>query len=415
MKKIIIVGLIGIIVIASVAIFVGCVEKEEATHSTTIPDSDGDGLSDYKEVEIGTNPNNADTDGDGYPDGKDDSPLDPDADKDGLLDGGDDDQDGLSNWFEKNIAHLDPLTANDRYAIILNTHTIHPNPYYTNQRREETINLKTFLIEEEKFEPGNVFLFMDKTATYANFENVIDYLAKTSDENDLVYIMLHGHGTENSFAFHSGKDPSEIEISDEYLEEVRKWYAWGYEEYWNEGGKEAARKDQQIIRAASEYAAMSDVINELIGKIKCKKMLFAVGSCGSGELVYKLSGENMVIIGRMGIGSISQKLILGIVSPDAIYRELEYQAEGHGYAINTLPENDDGNLYPSIKELYDAYLDDPNVVELIEQVGYDAEVVPKMLDPHGIATDLYFGEARIGEYKETDLYLLTPTWAWHDH
>lgn len=410
MKRIIIAGLIGIIVIASVAIFVGCVEKEEATHSTTISDSDGDGLSDYKEVEFGTNPNNADTDGDGYPDGKDDFALDPDADKDGLLDGGDDDQDGMSNWFEKNIAYLDPLTANDRYAIILNTVTIHTNPYYTNQRREETTNLKTFLIEEEKFEPENVFLFMDKTATYANFENTIDYLAKTSVENDLVYIILEGHGTENSFCFHSGKDPSEIEISDEYLEEVRKRYAWGYEEYWNEGGKEEARKDQKIIHAASEYSATPDVINELIGKMKSKKMLFALSACGSGKLVYKLSGRNVVVIGRMSIQNIAQKLILGVVSPDAIYRELEYQAEEYryGYAINTLPESDDGNLYPSIKEVFDAYLDDSSVEKLIERVGYDAEVVPKMLDPQEIAADFYFGEAMIGEYRETDLYLLTP-------
>ena len=63
----------------------------------------------------------------------------------------DTDGDGMSDWFETNVAKLDPTVPNVRYAIILNTVTEHIHPYYTNQRQEETRNLKTFLIEEEKF------------------------------------------------------------------------------------------------------------------------------------------------------------------------------------------------------------------------------------------------------------------------
>ena len=54
-------------------------------------DSDQDGLSDWYEVKIGTNPYNPDTDGDGLSDGWEvahgTDPLDPDTDGDGLSDG----------------------------------------------------------------------------------------------------------------------------------------------------------------------------------------------------------------------------------------------------------------------------------------------------------------------------------------
>ncbi len=57
-----------------------------------IPDSDGDGLSDAEELELGTNPGSPDSDGDGLDDGDEvgihhTDPLDPDSDGDGLFDG----------------------------------------------------------------------------------------------------------------------------------------------------------------------------------------------------------------------------------------------------------------------------------------------------------------------------------------
>ncbi|MBV9464328.1 MAG: beta-galactosidase, partial [Verrucomicrobiae bacterium] len=44
--------------------------------SVTITDSDGDGITDERELQLGTDPNNADTDGDAIPDGNDAAPLD---------------------------------------------------------------------------------------------------------------------------------------------------------------------------------------------------------------------------------------------------------------------------------------------------------------------------------------------------
>jgi hypothetical protein len=74
-------------------------------------DSDGDGLGNETEAIQGTNPNNPDTDGDGYNDGEDTAPLDskifpgPDTDGDGISDlvDTDIDNDGLYNWEEETL------------------------------------------------------------------------------------------------------------------------------------------------------------------------------------------------------------------------------------------------------------------------------------------------------------------------
>ena len=350
----------------------------------------------------------------------------------------DSDGDGMSDWFETNIANLDPLTPNDRYAIIFNTVTEHTIPYYTNQRREETTNLKTFLVVEEKFKPENVFLFMDKEATYENFLRTMDYLAEISDENDLIYIFIYAHGSETGFACHSGKDPSEFEISDELLESVRDRYAWGYDEYWERGGKEEARKNEQIRFASTTGRGIGfDEINELIGKVNYKKMLFVIDCCGARYLIEKISGENLVIIGREFLTGIADTLIRSIVSPDAIARNLQYQSDEYRYGKSSLIKIDDGNCFSSITEILAATIIDHHVKpwrEVREKDGFDceailqmtdakeiienftnfqwssnfAEITPKMLDPQGLADDFYFGDAEIGNYRKTDLYLLSP-------
>jgi len=315
----------------------------------------------------------------------------------------DSDGDGMSDWFEENIAHLDPLTPNDRYAVIVNTITIHPNPYFTKLNQKDTTNLKTFLIEEERFKSENIFLFMDKEATYDNFKKTIDNLAKISDENDLVYIMLMGHGTENAFVFHSGKDPAEFELSPKE----------GPTPIILNNGKETPDETTieglKIESAASGKGIRFNEINELIDKINYQKMLFTVECCGAGKLVHKLSRENMVILGRVGVVEVAQKLILGIVSPDAITKDLKWVAQETTHQANALPDNDqDGNSYPSVAELFLACLNDPGTQESIERLGPEHEIISKMIDLQGIATDFYFGEAKIGQDKETDLYLLPP-------
>ncbi|WP_436928314.1 hypothetical protein [Halosimplex halobium] len=95
------------------------------------PDTDGDGLSDGREIELNTDPLNPDTDGDGVSDGREvergTSPRSVDADADGLTDqrelelgtdpfDPDTDDDGLGDWREVELGTdpTDPDTDGDR-------------------------------------------------------------------------------------------------------------------------------------------------------------------------------------------------------------------------------------------------------------------------------------------------------------
>ena len=103
--------------VSSPQVCVGCITSAQCTNATApecnttthlcecpagalyCVDTDGDGLTDATEVSIGTNPNDADSDDDGVPDGSEYDPgidsdgdglinaLDPDSDNDGLFDG----------------------------------------------------------------------------------------------------------------------------------------------------------------------------------------------------------------------------------------------------------------------------------------------------------------------------------------
>jgi len=285
----------------------------------------------------------------------------------------DSDGDGLSDGFEENIAHLDPLTPNDRYAIILDTNTIHPNPYYTEERRRNKANLRDFLIEGQKFNPGNVFLFMDMDATYSNFKNAIDYIAENSDENDLVYIMINAHGSETGFRFHSGKDPAEIKISEEQLERAREWYSGV--------SLDIIYKDQQIIGVANGHRVSVEEINEFISKIEHKKMFLVIDTCGLEELPKQISGENLVTAYLSGC--------------------LSTFMFGKGFSNYSFTDTN-GNSYPSIKELFDALCDTILDATPPGRIEIESKVHPKMFDLQGITADFYFGEAKMGEYEETD-------------
>ena len=85
----------------------GNVDESPATWSwSATDDADNDGLSDVEEAQHGTDPSNADTDGDGLSDGVEvhsgrTDPLDDDSDDDGLLDGNEDaNHDGITQDTE---------------------------------------------------------------------------------------------------------------------------------------------------------------------------------------------------------------------------------------------------------------------------------------------------------------------------
>lgn len=98
------------------------------TGESSSSDKDKDGLTKAEELELGTDPNNPDTDGDGLKDGDEinvykTDPLNPDSDSDGLKDGeevftfqtnpnlADTDSDGLRDGDEVNTHRTDPKNA----------------------------------------------------------------------------------------------------------------------------------------------------------------------------------------------------------------------------------------------------------------------------------------------------------------
>ncbi|WP_420810052.1 adventurous gliding motility protein AgmC [Corallococcus macrosporus] len=92
----------------------GNVDDTPATYAWSVAvDSDDDGLSDAEEIALGTDPNNPDTDGDGLPDGLEvnvggTDPLDDDSDDDGLLDGNEDaNHDGIVDADETDPNNAD--------------------------------------------------------------------------------------------------------------------------------------------------------------------------------------------------------------------------------------------------------------------------------------------------------------------
>ncbi len=98
-------------------------------------DTDGDELPDYVEVEIGSNPNMVDTDGDGLSDGLEHyllglNPISVDTNGDGILDNNEDlDQDGLTNIEELTLG-TNPLMADTDTDSISDSDEV--NIYHTN-------------------------------------------------------------------------------------------------------------------------------------------------------------------------------------------------------------------------------------------------------------------------------------------
>lgn len=114
---------IAFLLLGAAAIQNSCSAEEEVVQQTV--DMDDDGLTDQEEMELGTDPNDPDTDGDGLSDGEEvnaysTDPTDDDSDDDGLTDGeeineyrtdpsaADSDGDGIPDGEEVNNYQTDP-------------------------------------------------------------------------------------------------------------------------------------------------------------------------------------------------------------------------------------------------------------------------------------------------------------------
>ena len=150
-------------------------------------DPDHDGIPTYKDPHPYQYDGNIDSDGDGWTNHYEQLAgtdlADPDQDHDGLLDGADADGDGMSNWFERNVAGLDPLVPNERYYV-----QVMATP---NSTVNETLN-REFWITDEKIKPENYIV--QYNTTLPEFLAIIDNLSHRVTANDFVYLYLRTHG-----------------------------------------------------------------------------------------------------------------------------------------------------------------------------------------------------------------------------
>ncbi len=283
---------------------------DELTRYGTNPnrtDSDGDGLSDGKEILYHSDPLNIDTDGDGLLDGIDPLPTNPiekylvdfartlpedkqelfikRAIEDGLFYSRDRyqieflkslspeefkkavsdlrildydwDDDGMDNYFEKFVAKLPYNIKNSRYAIYIITHNEfrnEPNPHLIPfepiKENGSYFNEIRYILMKYKFKPENVKFIMGNNATKEGFESTILDIAQKVSNNDIVYIEMIGHGNVLGFYFNTGQN------------------------------------DDRSIEGRMDYTTLDNIIDKII----CERLILSVGACyaDSPEVLDKL-------------------------------------------------------------------------------------------------------------------------------
>jgi hypothetical protein len=122
------------------------------------------------------------------------------------------DNDGMNNYFEKEIAGLPWNVYNGRYALIL--YTGNATGILTHA------DLRKFLIEDMKFSPQNVVYLQGSNATFENFKNAILQWENKVNKSDIVYISLFGHGDVGIFQFGDKKIVRYEEI-DKYIDKLK--------------------------------------------------------------------------------------------------------------------------------------------------------------------------------------------------
>ena len=127
----------------------------------------------------------------------------------------DSDGDGFSDWFEINIAGYDPNVSNDRYFLYCE--------YSPEIEKESNIEFSLtwrVLVEENGVPSQNIIRLTDEKATRSNLQTSIKEIATEADEHDLVFISLMGHGDQNGIVC-CCDGYIRYSVLDEWLDEIR--------------------------------------------------------------------------------------------------------------------------------------------------------------------------------------------------
>lgn len=206
-------------------------------------DPDRDGIPTFRDPHPDEFDADLDADGDGWTNGFElltGSRLDdPDQDHDSLPDGYDLDGDGMNNWFERNIAGLDPARKNDRFYLQLSSFPLPELDEGWNRR---------YWVELQGLPESNYIVRYSITRT--EFMEIIRMLEERSDNESLVFFFLKTHGAvqgtgEPILCFANASYPGRADICGEYL---------SYRE-----------------------------LDAMLDRIPCKYMLLAYTSCAGGS------------------------------------------------------------------------------------------------------------------------------------
>jgi len=116
----------------------------------------------------------------------------------------DSDGDGFNDWFEINVSRTDPNAPNDRYIILYSAWK------KTDNMEGITEGEKNFWLTKAKVTAENVIMLTQEKATDYNLRAVIKEVAAKTNENDIVFISLHGHGGKDRITtyYYQGEDPN---------------------------------------------------------------------------------------------------------------------------------------------------------------------------------------------------------------
>ncbi|MCW4010040.1 MAG: hypothetical protein NWF05_05415 [Candidatus Bathyarchaeota archaeon] len=231
------------------------------------------------------------------------------------------DGDGMDSYFEHFVNKTPYNVYNGRYALVLET----------TPGRGAGDTLASFLVDEQKFEPGNVIKLCGNNATKDNFIQAIEEVSQKATENDMVYISFDGHGGRGAFCFNDG-----------------------------EGNNQGISRDNGLL-----WTEINDYLEPLN---KAGKMLITTFSCAGDAPVSALSGPRRVV------SDIPQ---YWVNNSAGLYEKVDKTPEAKLFDL-------DGNGYVSINELFktsNKYSVDPDQFSIA--------------DKSGIAPDLYLGDFEV--------------------
>jgi len=107
------------------------------------------------------------------------------------------DGDGFTNEFEVAIMSSDPYAYNGRFAVLAYSEGL-PSSW-----REQVGYVEEFL-KSNGFEESNIYRLYEENMTLQDFNRIIELIASRSNEDDIVLILLAGHGIKDEIYFSDG-------------------------------------------------------------------------------------------------------------------------------------------------------------------------------------------------------------------